>query len=380
MKTKPERIRFSRSDADERLYKELKNRVGEYFRENKLSRYGDSRVLRKAVVFVLLIAAAYALLLSCKSYLPLQICYLAFGWLSLVCAFNFAHDGAHGALSPKAWVNELVYEVCFNFQGSNAYLWKIRHVHAHHPFPNVEGCDPDLDGNILLRMCPSQAWRPWHRYQHLYAPFLYTLYTLVWIFYKDFAFFFQKSHANMQFENGHPRMEFVKMLVYKCIYLGIFLGLPMYTSGIPAGQVVLAFLVMHFCISLFLLFTFLISHYVMEVEFPEYSNKGQLSRSWTMHQVDVSVDFYADKRWANFLFGGFNAHVAHHLFPNLCHIHYPAVSHIIQQFFVEKGITYKQVSYWGGVRSHLQLLRTLSQPQEEASKPSWIPFRLFHQG
>jgi linoleoyl-CoA desaturase len=115
-----------------------------------------------------------------------------------------------------------------------------------------------------------------------------------------------------------------------------------------------AFLVMHLLKSGFLLFTFLISHHV---ESTAYHGHTPLYNSWFMHQICSANDFHPFSGVANFIFGGFNCHIAHHLFPTVPHPFYPGISRIIYRNLAKNNIPVHQTSYFGGVISHIKLLK-----------------------
>ena len=62
----------------------------------------------------------------------------------MLLAYNVSHDACHETFSRKKAVNYWLYHISFNAQGTNAYLWKVRHTASHHLFPNVDGCDTDM--------------------------------------------------------------------------------------------------------------------------------------------------------------------------------------------------------------------------------------------
>ncbi|HYF33126.1 MAG TPA: acyl-CoA desaturase [Chitinophagaceae bacterium] len=342
--------------AEEQFYTEIKKEVNAYFAGK--SRYANKQVLIKAAMYTILVAATYAFLLQSSAYWQLQLSYWSFGFASFLFALNFAHDAAHHSLTGKRKLDDLIYEILFNLQGANGYLWRIRHNHSHHAYPNVDDCDADLQVNGLIALSPNQHVKWHHRYQHLYAPIAYMFYTVLWIFYKDFVLFFRKKQANILF-TSHPVSEWIKFVLYKLLYIGIYIVIPYFITGLPLQQVLAGFFIMHCLLSLFLLFTFLISHYVEGIVFTNPGEEARLHNSWARHQVNVSVDFHAEERWAGWIFGGFNTHVAHHLFPHVCHVHYPYITRVIREKLVEHGIPYQSVSYWGGVRSHLRFIKQL---------------------
>ena len=80
-----------------------------------------------------------------------------------------------------------------------------------------------------------------------------------------------------------------------------------------------------------------------------------------MNQIKSSNDMHPFSKTANFIMGGFNNHVAHHLFPNIHHIHYIKLNKILYPFLIKRGITPNHTTYWGGIVGHLQLLKRHSR-------------------
>ena len=65
----------------------------------------------------------------------------------------------------------------------------------------------------------------------------------------------------------------------------------------------------------------------------------------------------------NLLFGGFNHHVTHHLFPSICHIHYPKLTPIIAQTCQEFGLDYRhESSFLNAYFAHYRLLKNNGTP------------------
>ena len=60
---------------------------------------------------------------------------------------------------------------------------------------------------------------------------------------------------------------------------------------------------------------------------------------------------------ASFLFGGFNSHAAHHLFPTLPHTIYPKITPIIVEKAKKYNYTYNVLSLLGAIKSHFKYLK-----------------------
>jgi linoleoyl-CoA desaturase len=58
--------------------------------------------------------------------------------------------------------------------------------------------------------------------------------------------------------------------------------------------------------------------------------------------------------------GGLNFQIEHHLFPRICHIHYPAIAPLVEQACREFGVHYRAHATLGaGVASHFRWLRRM---------------------
>jgi linoleoyl-CoA desaturase len=61
---------------------------------------------------------------------------------------------------------------------------------------------------------------------------------------------------------------------------------------------------------------------------------------WLRLQVQNSGNFLNSSLWWTLVFGGINYQIEHHLFPNISHVHYPAVSIIVKKYCEENNIPY----------------------------------------
>jgi linoleoyl-CoA desaturase len=276
----------------------------------------------------------------------------------ILLAFNAAHDAAHNTFSKHARVNNFIYLLTFNLQGVSGYLWKIRHRASHHIFPNVDGCDADIDDNIFLRLSPAQAYYRWHKYQHVYATLLYLLYTLHWIFIKDFIYLKKKELANLR-NQQHSVFNIVSLILWKLFYLFYMVVAPIMFGGFDPVSVLISFLIMHAVVSLFFVLTLIISHLCMETKFPTADQQGMLPYGFHRHQLEVSMDYNPTSVVANWIFGGFNSHSAHHLFSSLPHTLYAEITPLISQTAVKYKYTYNELTFATGILSHYSYLKKM---------------------
>ena len=74
-----------------------------------------------------------------------------------------------------------------NVMGAGAFNWKVQHNVLHHTYTNIHDVDEDISPRGILRMTPHSEWKAIHKFQHIYAWFIYGLMTLVWVVVKDFV-------------------------------------------------------------------------------------------------------------------------------------------------------------------------------------------------
>ncbi len=313
----------------------------------------------KFAVYFLLLSAAYTGLFLISNTFGFIACYVAYGILSLLFAFNFSHDCSHNAVFQSRKANNLAFTIIYTMVGAHAEAWKQRHIHSHHFAPNVEDYDSDLKISNLIRVIPGSELRWWHRFQHWYAPLAYMSYSLFWVFVKDVVILFSKESFTPK---KGVRYHF-SFWMQKSSYVTYLLVVPLLFSRQSWSVVLTGFVLMHLLQSLFLLFTFFMTHHVESTAYQETDDHGTINTSWLMNQVRSSNDMHPFSKTANFLLGGFNNHIAHHLFPNVHHIYYPKLNVILYSMLQEHQIVPNQTSYLGGIVSHLRLLRKMSRAE-----------------
>ena len=133
---------------------------------------------------------------------------------------------------------------------------------------------------------------------------------------------------------------------------------------IPWWQVVLGFLVLHFFEGFTLAIIFMLAHIVEEAHFPIPDEDGKIKNAWAVHQLYTTVDFARNSAFVSFFTGGLNFQIEHHLFPQICHIHYKPISEIVQKTAYEYNIPYfENPTFFGAIRSHIRLLKKFGREE-----------------
>lgn len=352
----PMHVHFS---DDRTLQLALRTRVDRWFAETGRSRHADWRMKLKAAVYLGATAGLFALLTSgvLPAWVALGVCVML-GLALAGVGFNVGHDAIHGSFSARPWVNRL-FSATFDIIGASSANWSHAHNVVHHSFTNVPGVDKDLEPGPWLRFHPQAARHRLHRFQHVYSFALYCLTSLMWVLKKDVQQVLQRDENRRR----PPLGKVVRVFAWKAFHFALFLGVPMLLSGYAWWMVLLGYVTMHFCIGLTLAIVFQLAHVVEQTAFPSPDDSHRIAHSWSAHQLLTTANFASQSRVCNFLFGGLNQQVEHHLFAKVCHIHYPDLSRLVREVAKEHGLPYHDnPTLWSALVSHVRTLRALGNP------------------
>lgn len=348
----------------------VSQRVNQYFKSNKIERTANIHMVVKTIVMFTLYFGPYALMAT-------QVVTGGWGLFAMTTimgigvsgiGLSIMHDANHGSYSKKAWVNNLL-GFSLNLVGGNAFNWKVQHNVLHHTYTNVHEVDEDISPRGVLRMAPTEDWRPIHRYQHLYAWFFYGLLTIVWIGVKDFGRLKRYVRDGMLAkQKTNPAREWAILAATKIFYLA-FLYLPVFVvPEIKWWMPIVGFLTMHYIAGFVLAIIFQPAHVIDGTEYPLPDDKGNLENNWAIHQLHTTTNFGRKHRAFSWFVGGLNYQVEHHLFPNICHVHYRAISPIVEQTAKEFGLPYKsKETFLEAIIAHAQIMKQLGK--KPASQP-----------
>lgn len=339
----------------------LEDRVNQYFDATGQGRRDSARMYLKTSVMLVWLASSYlALVLVVRTPWEAVLGALSLGLAMAGVGFNVQHDGGHGAYSEHAWVNKAM-ALSLDLLGGTAYFWHFKHNIAHHTHPNVQGHDDDINLGILGRVSPHQKWYPLHRFQCGYLWVVYSMLALEWQTTGEFRNLISKRHVGstrVPFPRGREQLIF---WVGKIVFFGLAFGLPL--SRHSFGQVVGIYVIAAGTLGLVLATVFQLAHCSDRASF-RMPCHGQTSvdRPWAEHQVETAVDFGRSNRWLCWYLGGLNFQVVHHLFPKICHVHYPALAPIIEDVCGEHGVKYFAFpSARAALRSHVRWLRVMGR-------------------
>lgn len=350
-------IRFISKDKTQ-FYATLHARVEDYFQKHGRSKHATPSIVLKTIVLL----SAYLLpLFWMMMYQP------TFGWAMFLWSImgvgmagvgmSIMHDANHGAYSSNPRINEFVgYSLVL--LGGSAHNWKLQHNVLHHTFTNIAHYDDDIADKPALRLSPHTEVKAVHRSQWLHALLIYSMVTLYWVTAKDFMQYARYTRNGVNKNTAIENKSFLARIIgIKIAYFLTFIGLPL-IAGLPVLQVIVGFLVMHILGGIILTVIFQLAHTVEETTFPQPTAQGIIENEWAIHQMNTTVNFSRKNRLLSWYVGGLNFQVEHHLFPKICHVHYPQIAGIVESTAAEFNVPYLEHKTFGrAVRSHFATLR-----------------------
>jgi len=357
-------IKF-KNNLHEEFAKTLNKRVNGHFKSIKSGKYANAEMVFKTIAMFSLYFIPYVFLLmsdvSDTWYLLLVFFLMGLGKAGI--GLSVMHDANHGAYSRKQWVNTLI-GYSLNVIGGNATNWKIQHNIKHHTYTNVTGMDEDISprGGIL-RFDPNTEVKAHHRWQFIYAWILYGLMTLSWIVVKDIKQLMGYSKDGMlrKIQDSSLR-AWTWLIMTKLVYYSYVLVIPILFTPFVWWQLLLGFLVMHYVAGFILGIIFQPAHVMEHNTFEEVDESNTVEENWTVHQLKTTCNFAHKNKLLSWYAGGLNYQIEHHLFPNICHVHYRRISKIVRETAKEFNIPYRSYpTFMSALVSHGRMLYALGR-------------------
>lgn len=354
--------RYNRASLPE-FYPTLRSRVNAYFQENQISRHANAAMVTKTAALLLVYLVPLGLFYTGAVSNPWVIAglWLIMGLGMAGIGMGVMHDANHGAYSRSARVNTLLGYL-LNLVGGNADFWKVQHNVLHHTYTNVEGVDEDIHVPVLLRFSPNQK-RYWiHRFQHIYAFFLYGFMTLPWITSKEIFQLIDYRKRGLLPKGKEFRRLIIRSVVFKLVYYVVILVIPMIMLPVSPWFTLLCFFLMHYVAGFLLGLIFQTAHVMPSSEFPLPDNDGNMETNWAVHQLLTTTNYAPKSRVFSWYVGGLNFQIEHHLFPNICHVHYKRIASIVRDTAREYGLPYNsQHNFLAAILEHARMLHALGR-------------------
>lgn len=359
------RIKFITNDPQQQAFSTaLRKNVQDYFKTNHISTKGDGRMIFKTAVMLALYVMPFVLILTIPMNIFAAILLLIVMGIGMAgVGMSVMHDAIHGSYSSHKWVNKIASASIY-FIGSSPSTWAIQHNILHHTYSNITGYDEDIETKGFVRLSRNAPWKKYQRFQQYYAFLFYGFMTLAKLF-GDMPQLFKYNRSGLTGEqNNKPIREVIRMIITKTIYLVAIIGLPLWLTDFSWWQTLIGFLIMHMVGGMIMSTIFQLAHVVEGATQILPDEQGVIREEWMVHQLNTTSDFARNNWLLNWYVGGLNYQIEHHLFSNICHVHYPKLAPIVERTAREYGITYNlKSSFTNALKSHiLTLVKLGKQP------------------
>ena len=312
-------------------------------RERLMAPFHGAILLRFCVLFPLL-AVALGLSWFGATWLELGAGYAALALLLGQFAF-IGHDAGHGAISRRPRLDRIFGQAAMTLVTGLAFdEWIARHL-AHHRYCQDETRDPDMMVDCVVSLTEASRrekgalgrFLTRHQAVHVWALSL---------------FFGHSQRLLSQLAVLKNPLRCLLDAAFLALHFALWFALPL-SLGASLGLVLLAYLVPLTLLGPHLAAIFWVNHIGMPlVRAPERF-------SFFEHQ-SVTSRTIINPPALNWLFGGLNFQVEHHLFPQVPSARLPAVQAIVRRHFAGHALPYNGVRWWEAVRSIAAHLRRVA--------------------
>ena len=287
-------------------------------------------------------AAGYATLLTgpCLAVRALAIVTLAF--ISVHAGF-VAHEAGHGAITRDRRVAALVGQLFDTLLAGLSYSY-FRHIHClHHPHCNDRGSDPDMQSEFVSMYRQSALsktgfGRLISRHQAV----------LIWILIGLQGFTLKIDSLQHLRRNPHTTRVDQGVLL---LHFALWFVPPVLALGF--ADALLNYVLMTLLIGPYLGAIFLVNHIGNRVIEPDEPI------SFFMQEISVTRNL-GMSRLADFIFGGLNNHIEHHLFPSMPTARLRSARRITRVFCRQHAIVYREMSWFAAAREVTRHFRAMS--------------------
>jgi linoleoyl-CoA desaturase len=355
------KLKFNGSD---RFLRELRKRIDAYFEKTGRRRRDCPQMYFKTATILTGFVTIYLLLMffatSWFTVIPLAI---LLGLAVAAIGFNIQHDAGHKAYSEHRWINRTM-AFTLDLMGGSSYMWDWKHNTIHHTYPNVDGYDDDINIGFLGRLSPQQPRYAFHRFQGIYLWILYGFIAIKWHLVDDFYNLISGRIGGHKIPRPKGR-DLAAFITGKAIFFSMAFVLPIIFHKWYIALAIYALAA--FVSGVAMAIVFQLAHVVGEAEFPVphvvSENGVRMDTEWAVHQIQTTVDFSRGNKFLCWFLGGLNFQVEHHLFSRICHIHYPALSKVVEEACRDFGVKYAaHRSIFSAIRSHAQWISEMGQP------------------
>lgn len=329
----------------------LKKKVLEYFTNNNINYRETKRNYIQIILTALLLFSCWTSMYFLPPWGILAAIPMGLATCSLI--GSFGHEYIHGNLATKLsrkpgyWIiNNILWGLFIPFMPERYFQYE--HI-KHHNYPMHPEHDYDVYAlKDLVRLSPMVDKKTMHSYQHIYAPLTYGVYLFLQLLGGYTTSFFDKRELLK--DKGTLR----DIIFSSLIAFGFHIALPIYLTNI--WWVII-------CGGIYFV-SWQASIYISS-GVPHMTDVGAISgneKSWAYHVCKSTKNIKSGSYFFNWLTGGLNNHLSHHLLPSIPQEHLDKITPIVKQTCSEYNYPYYDyISLKNYYNDHREFLMALGK-------------------
>ena len=296
----------------------------------------------EAMMVIALYAAGYTILLQ-DPHIALRMLALAIVAFACVRSGIIAHEVGHGSLTQNKKRRILYGHFFMTFLTAVGFgHWQDIH-NRHHPHTNSSIKDPDIESCIFSLHAQSASEKS--QFGKLVTK--YQAY-LLWPLVSLQGFTLKIDSFRFMFRTSKPvHADWAAMACHAVLWFGI----PIMVLGV--GHALTNYAIMTWFLGPYLGTIFLFNHIGTKVVEPD----DDIS---FLHRQILTTRNLGSSRLSDFIFGGMNNHIEHHLFPRIPKARLRQARPIVKDFCKQENIPYREVGWWSACVELFRYLQGIS--------------------
>jgi fatty acid desaturase len=264
----------------------------------------------------------------------------------------FGHDGGHQQVCNSRRGNDLIGLLFGDLLVGLSFGWWVDKHNRHHAHPNQEDHDPDIGEGVLAFTSAQVA----NRHGALSR---FVARNQAWLFFPMLAFEGFQLHVasarSLLLARGrrHHRSELILFATHLVLYLGALF------TVLPPAKAIAVLIVHQVVFGIYMGSCFAPNHKGMAIIGPD--EKVDYLRRQVLTSRNISGGWFMD-----FLLGGLNNQIEHHLFPSMPRPNQPRARKLVLEYCAEHGIKYAETTLFGSFAIVLRYLHQIGRPLRSA--------------
>ena len=302
--------------------------------------------LLKVTVNLLLLAGCYAaVVLVGNSWWQLPVAVAMAG--AFVQTGFVGHDVGHKQITKAKRLSEVLGMLHMNLGIGAAYGWWINHHNRHHSSPNNLDLDPDTVRRPVIFDEDELATK----YRTPFRRFVIRFQSVMFFVLLGHEAYRIRSAGVLAARAGVLRAPALELTLVGLHFAGYLSAVLLSMSPVKA----VAFILLHQVLfGLYLGAVFAPNHKGMAV----YRSETDLD--WLHRQV-LTARNIRSSRFTDFVYGGLNYQIEHHLFPSMPRVNLRRVRPIVKEYCRQHGLPYEEVSAFASYAAVARFLGRVSR-------------------